>query len=83
MAMGRLVESLETRQEEERRRFAKRFERFAARKNHALFKSLFKSSRGRAGGAPAAASKGDSASEAAAKSSDLAVTPFNRHRDQP
>jgi CHAD domain-containing protein len=46
MAMGRLVERLEAGQAEERRRFAERFGRFAAKENHARFKRLFKTTRG-------------------------------------
>jgi hypothetical protein len=45
MAMGRLVERLEEGQAEERQRFAERFRRFAAKKNHARFKRLFKPAR--------------------------------------
>jgi CHAD domain-containing protein len=46
MAMGRLVERLEAGQARERQRFAKRFRQFAAKKNHARFKRLFKMTRG-------------------------------------
>ena len=75
MAMGRLVERLEAGEAEERRRFAKRFKQFAARKNHAVFKSLFKSSRGAARVAPAAAAGG------VAGSPDLAIAPIPQRQD--
>jgi len=52
MAMGRLIERLEAGQAEERQRFAERFGQFSAKKNHARFKRLFKTTRGTATVAP-------------------------------
>ena len=45
MAMGRLVERLETGQARERQRFDERFRQFAAKKNHARFNRLFRPAR--------------------------------------
>ena len=42
MALGRLVDRLETRQKAERQRFQKEFVRFASKKNRARFRKLFK-----------------------------------------
>ncbi len=52
MAMGRLIERLEAGQAEERQRLAERFGQFSAKKNHARFKRLFKTTRGTATAAP-------------------------------
>ncbi|MGB5401269.1 MAG: CHAD domain-containing protein, partial [Thermoanaerobaculia bacterium] len=42
MALGRLVDRLETRQEAERQRFQQELSRFASKKNRARFRALFK-----------------------------------------
>ncbi len=42
MALGRLVDRLETRQEAERQRFQREFSKFACKKNRARFRVLFK-----------------------------------------
>ncbi len=42
LAMGRLIERLEEGQARERERFRRRFKKFSARKNHRLFRRLFK-----------------------------------------
>jgi len=42
MALGRLVDRLETRQEAERQRFQQEFSKFASKKNRARFRALFK-----------------------------------------
>jgi len=42
MALGRLVDRLETRQEAERQRFRHEFQKFASKKNRARFRTLFK-----------------------------------------
>ncbi|MEM8886182.1 MAG: CHAD domain-containing protein [Planctomycetota bacterium] len=46
MAMGRLVEALRERQDEERRRFAARFTEFDSKKNRARAEALFRPRRG-------------------------------------
>ena len=42
MALGRLVDRLETRQEAERQRFQREFSKFASKKNRTRFRELFK-----------------------------------------
>jgi CHAD domain-containing protein len=47
LAMGRLLERLEAGQDEERSRFAKRFDRFTSRENRRIFARLFSQGDGR------------------------------------
>jgi len=83
MAMGRLIERLEAEQAEERRRFAARFGQFSAKKNHARFKRLFKTTRGTAAVAPeAGAAVAAPEPEVLAVASDPTTETTTEWRDQ-